>query len=141
MREREEQTEQTLYFLGWIFIGVFIAGFMTIKCFPDIVNYISFPCIFNKITGYYCPGCGGTRAVKFFVTGHWVKSFICHPVVPYVGIGGGIYMLTHTLFYITKGRIKGMKFRLGYVYIMGVIIGLQFIIKNIMIYIWKFHII
>lgn len=26
-----------------------------------------FPCPFNKITGYYCPGCGMTRAVHYLM--------------------------------------------------------------------------
>ena len=24
---------------------------------------LSFPCLFHLATGYYCPGCGGTRAI------------------------------------------------------------------------------
>lgn len=27
-----------------------------------IENYL-YPCLFHTVTGYYCPGCGGTRAV------------------------------------------------------------------------------
>lgn len=141
MKEREEQTEHTLYLLGWIFIALFTIGLLVVRCFPEAVRYITLPCIFNKLTGYYCPGCGGTRAVKFFLTGHWIKSVIYHPVVPYIGIVGGTYMITHTISNIMGGRIKGIQFRIGYVYAMAGIIAIQFVIKNLMIYFFDFYII
>ncbi len=40
-------------------------------------------CLFHLVTGYYCPGCGGTRALYLFLTGHWIKSFLFHPLVVY----------------------------------------------------------
>ncbi len=44
-------------------------------------NYMSHApkCLFHLVTGYYCPGCGGTRALYLFLTGHWIKSFLFHP--------------------------------------------------------------
>lgn len=41
------------------------------------------PCIFHLITGLYCPGCGGTRAVKYLLTGQIGKSLQYHPLVLY----------------------------------------------------------
>lgn len=48
-------------------------------------NYMSHApkCLFHLVTGYYCPGCGGTRALYLFLTGHWIKSFLFHPLVVY----------------------------------------------------------
>ena len=40
-------------------------------------------CMFHAITGWYCPGCGGTRALYFFLPGHWIKSFVYQPLVLY----------------------------------------------------------
>ena len=42
------------------------------------------PCLFRLLTGLYCPGCGGTRAVKALLRGHIVQSFMYHPLVPYL---------------------------------------------------------
>lgn len=33
------------------------------------------PCTFYKVTGYYCPGCGGTRALTSLLKGEIRQSF------------------------------------------------------------------
>ena len=30
---------------------------------------LNFPCLFHLATGYYCPGCGGTRAIASLLHG------------------------------------------------------------------------
>lgn len=42
------------------------------------------PCLFYRATGIYCPGCGGTRAVKYLLEGKLLKSLWYHPLVGYV---------------------------------------------------------
>lgn len=42
------------------------------------------PCIFHLLTGWYCPGCGGTRAVKYLLQGKILLSFQYHPFVLYM---------------------------------------------------------
>lgn len=42
-----------------------------------------FPCLFHLLTGYYCPGCGGTRAVKYLLQGQILRSIQYHPLVFY----------------------------------------------------------
>lgn len=43
-----------------------------------------FPCLFHLLTGYYCPGCGGTRAVRYLLHGQIWKSIMYHPLVFYI---------------------------------------------------------
>ena len=43
------------------------------------------PCLFHLATGYYCPGCGGTRAITSLLHGQILNSFLYHPVVPLCG--------------------------------------------------------
>jgi len=38
-------------------------------------------CPAHTFFGIYCPGCGGTRAIKSILTGHWIQAFICNPAV------------------------------------------------------------
>lgn len=40
-------------------------------------------CLFHRLTGLYCPGCGGTRALYLFLRGQWAASFVYHPLVLY----------------------------------------------------------
>lgn len=41
------------------------------------------PCLFHELTGLYCPGCGGTRAVRYLLQGEFWMSFRYHPFVLY----------------------------------------------------------
>ena len=44
---------------------------------------IGMPCAFHSLTGLYCPGCGGTRAVRKLLYGDLRMSFQYHPLVLY----------------------------------------------------------
>lgn len=40
-----------------------------------------FACYVKKLTGFPCPGCGGTRAVSALFSGNLIQSFLYHPAV------------------------------------------------------------
>lgn len=42
-----------------------------------------FPCLFRRMTGLYCPGCGGSRAARYLLRGDIGKSLWYHPLVGY----------------------------------------------------------
>ena len=52
------------------------------------------PCLFHLLTGLYCPGCGGTRAVKYLFQGKWGQSFVYHPLVLYGGAALALELLS-----------------------------------------------
>lgn len=39
------------------------------------------PCLFHLLTGFYCPGCGGTRALRELMRLHPVKSLLYNPMI------------------------------------------------------------
>lgn len=41
------------------------------------------PCLFHALTGLYCPGCGGTRALVYLLHGQVGQSLIYHPLILY----------------------------------------------------------
>lgn len=41
------------------------------------------PCLFHLFTGFYCPGCGGTRAILLLLKGDVAGSIKYHPFVLY----------------------------------------------------------
>lgn len=140
-RKKCSTTEDVLYHMGLVSITIMCLVVLIAKKNASILQNFSLPCVFQMITGFYCPGCGGTRAVKFFLSGHILKSFIYHPLIPYLGIGGGIFMISQTITRVTRGKIKGMKFQNWYVYVMGIIILVQVLIKNILLYFYDYCII
>ena len=88
------------------------------------------PCLFREITGMYCPGCGGTRALKALMCGDLISSMFYHPLIVFCVVSG-IILVGSRLIYI---KTKNPKFRLyldnRYVY-MGIgILVINFLIKN-----------
>lgn len=47
---------------------------------------LGLPCLFHLLTGLYCPGCGGTRAVYYLLHGQLVTSLQFHPLVLYMAV-------------------------------------------------------
>ncbi|MCR5415668.1 MAG: DUF2752 domain-containing protein [Pseudobutyrivibrio sp.] len=82
------------------------------------------PCPFHALTGLYCPGCGGTRAVIALLTGHPIKSFLYHPLVLYVAL---------LLVYIAIRKLINKNYHLSglWLKVAIVIIIVNMIVKNV----------
>ena len=70
-----------------------------------IENYL-YPCLFHTVTGYYCPGCGGTRAVCALFQGHFLISFLEHPFVPYAAVLCAWFLLSQTIEHTISCRLQ-----------------------------------
>ena len=46
-----------------LFLGLCAAGILGVSLYILACNGIGIPCLFRKITGFLCPGCGNSRAV------------------------------------------------------------------------------
>ena len=85
-------------------------------------------CLFFRVTGFYCPGCGGTRACMSLLSGHPVQSFIYHPFVLYSAACLLYYAVRFLYYGITK---KGRPvFRPVLLWIALGIVGFNWILKN-----------
>ena len=87
------ELESLFYKLGKIclVIGAIGIAVLLITDFEIISWYPK--CDFLSKTGLYCPGCGGTRAVKSLLRGDLIRSFLFHPFVPYSAIMYVVFML------------------------------------------------
>lgn len=87
------EIEQLFYKLGKIFlvISIVVIAALLITDFK-IISWLP-ECTFLSATGLYCPGCGGTRAVKSLLRGDLIRSFLYHPFVVYFAISYSIFMI------------------------------------------------
>lgn len=133
--KKETELETELFHIGIIFLVVgFGTGILYFFLIRDLLPY--FPCPFSTFLGIYCPGCGGTRAVKALLQGRPLLSLWYHPLVPYTAVVGGGFMLTQGLARMGVRRVKGWKFHNWYLYGAILLIGCNFLIKNMLRLIW-----
>ena len=130
-RSQQEKTEQAFYAVGASFLGVVLMLYLLYKMFPISLGRFLMPRMFLKLTGLYCPGCGGTRAVAALLKGKWLLSFFYHPIVPYAAAIYLWYMATHSIQRISRGKIRaGMRYRDAYLWIALGLVAVNFFIKN-----------
>lgn len=88
------------------------------------------PCSIYKLTGWYCPGCGGTRAVKALFKGHILKSIYYHPAVAFIALWSILFMIKQLLHYASKGRIKSLELKDWHIWVAATLFLINFMIKN-----------
>jgi len=88
------------------------------------------PCLFHLLTGFYCPGCGGTRAVKYLLQGQLQKSVQYHPLVFYVAVVVTAGVASHLLARICGRPEWRMQKYDRYVYLGIGVIVVNWILKN-----------
>ena len=108
----EPVSDRRLFYMGLAAGVLFAAGWFIYRTFFEGLGPGG--CAFRSATGFYCPGCGGTRAVDALLSGHIIKAFIYHPFVPYCLFMWVIYEGSHLLEILHVPHIKGMKFILRY---------------------------
>lgn len=130
MKRSRISLEQGLYIAGLLVLGIggpLLWGYLSLAekgAFP--------PCMFQQHFGIYCPGCGGSRAVKALLQGHILQSLYYHPLVLYAAVLYGIFMFSGTISLFSRGRIKALRFHPWFLYGALLLIVLQCIGKNIL---------
>lgn len=129
------QTDETvLYIIGWILLLFLVAAAAVYAGCPELVEKHVPTCLFFRITGFYCPGCGGTRAIITLLRGKLIRSFLYHPFVLYTALIGGWFMISQTVQRLTKGKCAiGMKYRDGYLWVALALVIINFFVKNLLL--------
>lgn len=126
--------EDNFYLTGCVILAAGAAAAAVSFLRPDITRLLNLPpCIFHLLTGYYCPGCGGTRAFRALLHGHILDSLCYHPVVLY-GLSVYLYfMLTQTIQRLSRQKFSiGMRYRSIYAWICVAVILGNFVLKNLL---------
>ena len=135
----QQRIENGCYIAGLCLLAAVFLYFLIYKITGFRIEKYFYPCIFHKITGYYCPGCGGTRAVYALFCGNLLDCFRYQPFIPYVVIFGGWFLISQTIERLSKGRIAiGTRYRDCYLWIALAILLINFLVKNMALLI--FHI-
>lgn len=132
MIQQNGELERQLYKAG--IIALLICSILGYVYLQVIVPKFSPPCAIYTLTGFYCPGCGGTRAVGELLHGHLLRSLWYHPLVPYAAMMFVGFMGTQTLARLHLGRIKGWSFHNWYLWTALAIIIINWIVKNILLF-------
>lgn len=112
--------------------GLFLWGcYCLVK--PRIPEFFD-GCMWDKWFGVYCLGCGGTRSLISFFTGHPLLSLWYHPMVFYGIVMYFFFMGSHMLSFLSGGRVKGLSFHAWYLYGALIIMVLNCVLKNILRY-------
>ncbi|MDR0949136.1 MAG: DUF2752 domain-containing protein [Lachnospiraceae bacterium] len=129
--------EQTLFLFGWVFIGLAgIGGFLLMYFIHNGAELSD--CMLERLTGWYCPGCGGTRAFLALIRGNIVLSLWYHPLVIYFTLIFGAFMISQTYAFMTKYRkTQGVRFHNWYLYGALIIVVANCIIKNLLRQVWN----
>lgn len=127
-----DRNQKVLYITGWAALAaafIFYAVWMRLGLSGRV------PCLFYYITGFYCPGCGGTRAFSKLLKGRFMESLWYHPAVLYGAVLYVCFMVSNTVELVTGGRLPiGMKYRTWYVYVLLALMLLHMIVKNVLLH-------
>ena len=109
-------------------VGV-VTAYLLRKIIERLAGEEFLSCPFHAITGLYCPGCGGTRAIMALLSGHPAVSFLYPPAVLYgaaCAAGAVIYHYYCRAKKKTPSRMAGR-----YVLLFGcLVLAANFIWKN-----------
>lgn len=130
MMKKSRTLEDELFYMGLAAIpaaALFVLAYLAAR--PFLPGGF---CIFSDLLGFYCPGCGGTRALLALLRGRLLLSVWYHPLVPYMA---GIYlgfMGSQGLSRLGWKRIRGWRFHNWYLWTALGLLCANFVIKNIL---------
>ena len=133
--DRKRKLETELFYIGLIFLAAG-AGIWAVYHFALGGMVPRMPCFFDKVLGIYCPGCGGTRALTALVHGRLLEALWYHPLIPYLAVVGGGFMLTQGLERLGIRQVRGWRYHAWYLYAAIGLIVLNFIVKNVLRLFW-----
>lgn len=133
----DPRLDRNIYWIGWCVLIFAASVVLFVRLLRIPVEKYQVPCLFHSVTGYYCPGCGGTRAVRALLSFRLAESLRYHPLVPYAALLGGWFMVSQTIERISRGRLPiGMHYRDIYLWIAAAVLAGNFLIKNLALGIW-----
>ena len=67
-------------------VALAILWLIYVRIQGDALAFNASSCYLSEHYHLYCPSCGGTRALKLFVQGHFIKSLLSNPIPVYTAV-------------------------------------------------------
>lgn len=139
-QNQKRTTEDYLYLFGWLLLLVvlLICGWHhlhTAFAMPSFLRILGFgsPCKIHELTGFYCPGCGGTRSVIALFHGRFLVSAVDYPLTIYAVVMYLWFMISQTIQRVSRGKYRiGLRWRSGYLWGALAILLAHFVLKNVL---------
>ncbi|MBN1863775.1 MAG: DUF2752 domain-containing protein [Victivallales bacterium] len=119
--------------LFWALTAGIAAGWVLIYLFPlrdQRIRSFFPPCPFHYMTGFYCPGCGSSRAIcclaRFDIAGAWSYNKLLVLFIPYLVWSYLEYASESLGFYFPRLRMKSV-----HINILLWVILIYWVVRNI----------
>ena len=112
-----------------LLIGMALAAGCALLYFFNPAEHMFFPvCMFHRVTGWNCPGCGGLRATHQLLHGHLAAAFQLNPLFV-VAIPAGIIFLLWSI--LKKSSGEKCSFRPAWLWVALVVVVAFGIARNL----------
>ena len=136
--KKQVKLEDRLYAVGLCLALAAPAVLLSYLYLRRSIPFLAFPCILRTFAGYYCPGCGGTRAVSALLHLQLWKSFCYHPAVPYTVFVYLWFMISHTIEKLSRRKLRiGMKWNPVWLWLAVAILFINVLIKDLALYFFQ----
>lgn len=88
-------------------------------------------CVFYSASGYYCPGCGGLRAVHDLVNGDLAGALQMNPLVVLGVIPAGIVVIAWWLLSASTDRVRPIHISTRVGIAIPVVLGIYWVVRNL----------
>lgn len=117
--------------LAWLVVAGAAMAMLALAVFDPVRAGFFPPCPLWKLTGFYCPGCGSTRALYHLLHGHLGEALAFNPLAvlaaPFVGYG-----LLSRLHYLLRGRFLPAPFLSArLIYVLGITLVVFAVLRNL----------
>ena len=111
-----------LIFIPLILLFIFLGTDTAVKLLISETTV----CAFRRITGFNCPGCGGTRATLYLARLRFLDSFKMNASVPVGMVLYLFFMIRQTFTILFSGKIRSLKEKHVYI-LLGIFLATIFI--------------
>ena len=94
-------------------------------------NSLIYDCVFLSVFGFYCPGCGGTRAAVALLYGQIGHSLKCNPLTAYIA-AGFLALDIRAAVGILRRQPFSLRIPLWYFWVMLAIAVIHCIVRNVL---------